>query len=290
LSSSDLEPLVDLGFTALEAEIYSWLLDSAPATGYRIAQALRKPAPNIYKALESLESKGAVIVDEGERRVCRPLPPDEVLGQLERRFRDSKARAARALSGGNGRPHDDRVYRLRSAEAVFERARAMLARAESVVLVDAFPGPLETLTPEIRDTAARGVDTAVLAYAPAQIAGVRVVPAPRPRETLARWPGQWLCLVVDGSEHLISLLSPDGTAVRQAIWTGSLYLSWVYHSAHSAELILAAVMRAERESADPDAMRRALREFTPFRSLEARGYRDLHRRVVEPLPPGGDES
>ena len=92
-------PLVALGFTALEAEIYSLLLEEeAPATGYRVAQALRKPASNIYKALESLESKGAVMVDEGESRLCRPIPPEELLRPARASFPATSGRRPPARS------------------------------------------------------------------------------------------------------------------------------------------------------------------------------------------------
>ena len=74
MAATTVPPLVSLGFTALAAEIYAWLPEEAPVTGYRIAQAIGKPAPNVYKAIETLETKGAVMVDEGKSRLCRPVP------------------------------------------------------------------------------------------------------------------------------------------------------------------------------------------------------------------------
>ena len=68
------EPLVALGFTGLESEIYSLLLRESAVTGYRIAKGLRKPAANVYKAIEALEAKGAVMVDQGRHRVRRGAP------------------------------------------------------------------------------------------------------------------------------------------------------------------------------------------------------------------------
>ena len=38
------QTLVALGLTALEGEVYTLLLRESPATGYRVAQALGKPA------------------------------------------------------------------------------------------------------------------------------------------------------------------------------------------------------------------------------------------------------
>ncbi len=87
MASDDcIEALVSLGFTALESEIYTFLLQESPVTGYRVAQALGKPTANTYKAIESLALKGAVIVAEGAQRHCRAVPAQELLNRLDRRF------------------------------------------------------------------------------------------------------------------------------------------------------------------------------------------------------------
>ncbi|NNE42736.1 MAG: TrmB family transcriptional regulator [Gemmatimonadetes bacterium] len=277
---SIVQPLVSLGFTALEAEVYTYLLREAPVTGYRIAQALRKPAPNIYKAIESLELKGAVLVEEGASRRCRPVPPDELLGHLERRFRDDTRRAAQLLADVSQSPPDDRVYTLRSPDQVLERARRMLADAREVVLADVFPLPLAELRKDLEATARRGALVTVKVYEPTDVAGARVVTDGR-ADIFERWPGQWVNLVVDGREHLVAFLSPDGKSVHQAVWSGSLYLSWVYHSAVGAEMSLDAVRQALADGADARGIARLIDEMDAVKALQARGYRELTRRVAD---------
>jgi sugar-specific transcriptional regulator TrmB len=273
------EPLVELGFTALEAEVYVSLQQEPAITGYRIAQKLGKPAPNIYKALESLQAKGAVLVDEAETRLCRAVPPEELLGHLERRFRQNRDRAARTLSELTQSAGDDRVYRLRSRDQVFERCRSMIRSAREVVLIDVFPKLLLELRSPLEEAAATGVQVAVLTYAPAEVEGARVVESARGQEVLARWPGQWISLAVDGNEQLVAFLDVNGRTVHQAIYTGSLYLSWVYHGALSAEMILVSLHRKLEEGATSDELRQGLAELDPLRATEAPGYRELLRRL-----------
>jgi sugar-specific transcriptional regulator TrmB len=278
------QPLVALGFTTLEAETYAFLLRESPVTGYRIAQALRRPAPNIYKALESLEVKGAVLVEDGDSRLCRPVPPDELLSQLERRFREQRARAERVLSLPPEAAGDDRVYTLRSAAQVLERARGMLRRCAEVALADAFPLALEALRPDLESAAARGVQVAVKAYAPAEVAGARVVLDSASDRVLERWPGQWLNLVVDGREHLIAFLTADGRGVRQAVWSGSAVLSWVYHSALSSEIVLDDVRNRLGAGADAAEAARAADAAEELKTLHAPGYRELAFRFADSGP------
>ena len=120
--------LSSLGFTELEAAVYASLVQASPATGYRVAQAINKPVANTYKAIESLQEKGAVITDETGNKLCRAVPPQEVLQQLESTFSRQKREAADALSRLRPAPGDDGVYALTSRSQVFERCRAMLSR------------------------------------------------------------------------------------------------------------------------------------------------------------------
>jgi HTH-type transcriptional regulator, sugar sensing transcriptional regulator len=269
--------LVDLGFTGLEAEVYTALARHPPMTGYRAAQLLGKPAANVYKAIESLQAKGAVIVDDGGSRVCHAVPAEELLGLLERGFRESRARAAAALAEIESVPADDRVYQLRSREQVLERCRRMLARAESVALLDAFPAPLEGLRAEA-EAAARGVAVAVKAYEPVSLREAEVFVAPEGRAVIARWPGQWVNVVIDGREHLLALLTRDGTGVHQAVWSESAYLSWVYHSAVAREIVMADVERRVAEGASSKELSRSLDRYRRIVASDAPGFALLARR------------
>ena len=280
-----IQPLVELGLTSLEAEIYVSLLQESPVTGYRIAQALGKPAANTYKAIESLERKGAVLVDEGANRLCRAVPAAEFLGRLERAFRSRREEAVQALSRLQGAPEDDRVYQLRSPEQVFERCRTMLERAQQVAILDVFPAPLEEIRAEIERAAARGVKVALELYAPASVEGDEMVLQPRAPAVLARWPGQWMNLVVDGQEHLLAYLTADGKEVHQAIWTSSAYLSWVYHSGAAAELILAAIQKGLEDGRSASKLREELTRLREFTAQEAPGYKRLRRRFSKGEQP-----
>lgn len=275
------EALVELGFTQLEASVYAYLVESAPATGYRIAREIGKPVANTYKAVESLHQKGAVLIEEtGENRLCRAVPAGELLDRLAHGFRARHGRAAEALASLQPAAGDEGLYALTSVEQVYQRARAMLARAREVVLVDLFPEPARLLAGDLEAAAARGAAVAVRLYEPAELRGVRSVVTPDGHRVMARWPGQWLNLVSDGAEFLLSFLSGNGEGVQQAVWSRSCYLAWVYHSAFQWEILGAAIQEAlGREPADAPALRDLVRDFERYRALEAPGY----RRIAESL-------
>ncbi|MCC2669207.1 MAG: hypothetical protein K0Q72_1678 [Armatimonadetes bacterium] len=270
-TESCIEALVELGFTHLEAEIYAFLVQESPATGYRVAQALGKAVANTYKAIETLQNKGAILLDESSTRHYRAVPPGEVLARLERTFADRKARAAQELSRVRTAPLDDRVYRLTTRDQVLERCRAMIQRSRSVLLIDVFPLLLAELRPELERAAERGVTVAVKSYVPAEVTGARVLLNPRGEELMRRYPGQWMIVNADGAELLIASLTVDAGAVVQSVWTSSVYLAWIVHTSLVAEFLLTeTLMQLERGVSGDD--------------LRAVFGRMLHRDAPPPGP------
>lgn len=270
--------LVDLGFTALEAEVYALLVKESPATGYRVAQALGKAAANVYKAIESLERKGAVMVDDGATRLCRPVPIDELLTRLERNFHSSRRRAARAVAAIGGDEPDDRVYRLRSREAVLGRARAMLGRATAVALVDVFPEPFEELHDALAAAAARGVDVAVQLYGAGHVEGADVVRHHDAERILARWPGEQLNLVTDATECLLALMARSRGEVLQAVWSESTYLSCLMHSTLAADTTLVSLSTLAAENAPIETLHATIAARRRLLSTVNPGYHALLAR------------
>jgi sugar-specific transcriptional regulator TrmB len=272
------ESLTAFGFTDLEADIYVFLLGESPATGYRVAQALGKPVANTYKAMQTLQAKGAVVAEDGDGRLCRAVPAAELLAQLERRFQEQHHRATQALAHLKDSSEDHRVYQLRTPAQVLERCRRMLVDCREVAILDAFPRTLAELGAAVAEAAARGVTVAVQAYGPAQVAGAEVTVRPDGEAVVRRWPGQWLNLVTDGQEHVLAFLTEDLQAVHQAVWSRSAYLSWVYHSAVAAEVVLGELACLIEEGASASALRRALRRFPALCKSDLPGYQELIHR------------
>ncbi|MCG8605419.1 hypothetical protein MJD09_10525 [bacterium] len=279
MSTNDsLKALIELGFTGLEAEIYTFLLQESPATGYRIAQAIGKPVANTYKGVQSLEKKGAILVEESANRICRAVPPDELLARLERRFQEKKRKANLMLSGFKKLEGDDRVYQIRSAEQVIERCRRMLQNCRKVAVIDIFPKMLDQLRADIEELANRDVSVAVKVYRPAQIAGAKVFEQADGEKVLRRWSGQWLNVVVDGAEYLLAFLTPDAEQVYQAVWSGSAYLSWVYYCAVMAELQIVGLKKRISKDMSAQQIQQLLEKYDSMFSLEAPGYQQLISR------------
>src|SRR6266478_438781 len=266
--------LVGLGFTQLEAHIYAFLLAETHSSGYRIAQAINKPVANTYKALHSLQGKGAVVMQEGSKRTVGAVPLSELLAAVSRRFQERKELAKRLLSKPSRLNSDSGLYEIRSTDQVFERCTRMLRQSTDVALVTAFPFALERLGRELEKTAERGVTVAATTYQDERIPGVFCIQESKSREVVSRWPGEWLNVVVDGSEYLLSLLGRDNT-ILYAVWSRNPYLAWVYHSAVSAAFASTALIKKIADRCSAEELSRAVQDLQRLRAPDAPGYARL---------------
>jgi sugar-specific transcriptional regulator TrmB len=218
-----------LGFSEIEALVYCYLLTNSPATGYRVSRGIGKPVANTYKAIADLKARGVLGLSNNDKTIASPISPEELLGRLDGEFQRHRHRAAEELAKLSRDPDDEHVYRLSSIEEVLGRARAMMERAQEIILVDAFPGFWEHLRSPAAQAQARGVTVLAKLYVP-DIAGMRVFQPRDAANILAMWPGDRLNLVVDALEHLLALASRDLTQIHQAIWSNSAFISCMQYN------------------------------------------------------------
>ncbi|HEX8169654.1 MAG TPA: helix-turn-helix domain-containing protein [Thermoanaerobaculia bacterium] len=268
-----IEILTSLGLNQLEAEVYVHLLQNEPATAYRIGQALGKQTANVYKAVGVLARRGAVLLEEGQNRVCRAVPVREFIRHTERAFREKTAQAAEALAGAHTPTFDERVYRVESVDAVLERAATMLEKeAKDVAVIDVFPAAFAAIRPSIEKAVRRKVQVHLQTYEPVKIAGTALHVVAHPgQQSLEHWRSEQLNLVIDARQSLLALMSQELDRVHQAVWTESLYVSVLLHGGITAEQTIHRLLHLGVKN-------RALREHRFFFNSRLRGQQELLAR------------
>ncbi|MCC6675539.1 MAG: hypothetical protein IT436_00210 [Phycisphaerales bacterium] len=279
--------LGELGFTPLEAEVYVFLVRESPATGYRIAQGVGKSVGNIYKAVEALEEKGAVMVGEdGGNRLARAVEPSELVARLERDFRVACATTLRKLGPADEAEPDDLLYRIVDRGAFFERCRRVIRGAKRFILLSACPGPLAELADELEALAARGVPVMVKTYGPAEIKGVEIVPDPRGARAVEAGPGQWIELTADGRELAQGVLDHENRELHLGQWTQNPMLNWMAYTGRYADIALAAVRTGINDGATAERLKAVLERFRPFATPASEGKMRMVARYRRPSPAG----
>ncbi len=272
--------LMSLGLNQLEAEVYTLLLTHDTLTGYRIGQLLGKPTANVYKALDALARKGAVLIEDGNSRTCRVVPANEFLGQLETAFHRTTARAAQVLAQFKSVSADERIYQLQSVSLVFERCRNMLARCTTIAILDIFPHAVELLRDAITEAIHRGVEVFLQVYLPIEIEGAHIVVAHQAETVLEFWHSEQLNAITDGKEALLALMNPELTMIHQAIWSQSLYLSCMMHAGFMREHTFNHLMMVQEDDNATYEMRQILAQHKLFHTSEVPGLHDLFHRFA----------
>ena len=255
--------LSEVGFSGLEADVYVALLQEPGVTGYRVSRLVGKPAPNTYKALDSLRVKGAVVVDESSgSRTYSALPIGDYLNGLKRSLESRHEAIEKELQGTAASLVEGGIYKLTAVEQVYARARAMIESAKSVILLDVFPSPLTELEADVRRAARRGVSVFIKAYAAVECRGCDVI-APEAGATadLKYWNGDWLNIVIDCREYLLSFLKPEGAGVHEAVWSRNAYMAVLTYNGILHELLLTRVGQMMRADKTRDEIRRHVREL-----------------------------
>ncbi len=286
MKQNEIESLSRIGLNQLEAEVYTLLLPQEPMTAYRIGKLLGKPTANVYKAIDSLESKGAVIVEEGNNRICRAVPISEFLKHLEQDFLKKTKQAARSLSHLKVKRYDERIYKLQSISHIFSRCTRMLDRCKAIAVIDAFPKPLEAIQGALLKAIKRGVEIFVQAYEPVDIPGARLVIPPQSDLVLKYWSSQQLNVVTDGKEHILALFDQGLSEIYHATWSRNLYLSCILHAGLMHEHNIHRIRAVQESKKMPEKVREILSKQKFFHNSNIPGQKELFSRYsVSKEPP-----
>jgi sugar-specific transcriptional regulator TrmB len=117
-SAAALRPLLEIGFTQLEAREYIFLLGNRPATAYGIGSGSGAPSPMSTRP----GTRFLAAAPSSSRRVttvsAAAVPADQFLDRVDRAFHSKTKEAAKALAKLERQTEDERVYRMESAGQV----------------------------------------------------------------------------------------------------------------------------------------------------------------------------
>ncbi len=258
------EDIIELGFSRIEAEIFVFLVQRPSATGYQVAKALGRPNSNIYRALDTLQTKGAVLLADGDKRLYRAVAIEELTGQITRRVEEKGQRAVTNIAALSERESDDRIYSLTTVDQMYASCRRLLEGCEEVAFLDLSPLPLEALRPDIEAAAARGARIGIQVYEGVEIPGVEVVKHPRPAQVREHLPLQAVVLIVDGVRCLLGATDKSGQRVYSCLWSESVFLSYFMMGYMNSELTLNRITPGLGDGSSPADVKTA---FESWRSM-----------------------
>lgn len=217
--------LVNLGFTQLESEIYTYLLIHGTSTGYGVAKGVDKAVANVYKAIESLSAKGAVEQTSGKKKQCVAVPWKQLIASQRRKFDSDMSQLEESFKNLPSQSTDEQVYQLKNFEQLRDYAAELIENAQHVLLADIEPNAVDLFKPSLIAAAKRGVEVIVKVYEPVELTGVETIVRTKGKQVYGKTNDVQLSVCSDGSEVLIALLSQGADQVIQAFKTRSSLMS-----------------------------------------------------------------
>jgi len=227
-----------LGFNQLEAAIYLTLVQNNRMTGYKVAKTLAKPAANTYKALASLQKKGAVLCDSSDStKQFEAVPIKEFLNQREAEFREQRKIIEAEIQSLEQTEQKAGIYQLKSREFALEKAKTMIEAAESVLLLDIFPQPLNALETVLNNRAAapQAPEMWIKTYRKNPRLAAPAFVAFNGEQIIENSAGQWLILVKDISEALAVCFPKNQGDITHGVWIKDPFLAYVLYNGSANE-------------------------------------------------------
>jgi len=235
---NNIDSLKQLGLNQLEAEVYLHLLSNKQMTAYKVGKSINKPTANVYKAIDSLSKKGAVLIESNKSKYCKAVAPNEFLSHYEKDILDKTQKLKASLHNLENDFDDEKTYSIESVPLVFERFETMMAKAKVIAVIDAFPKALDTVLDSIDKAIKRGVEVYIQAYKPVEILGADIATSNIAEKAMDHWNSEQLNLIIDGEEYLVSLMNNSLTKVIQASWSTNYFMACTLHAGRMHEQTL----------------------------------------------------
>lgn len=230
--SEVLNALQRLGFGTTEAKVLVGLHKLETATARDVSRTTDVSRPQVYSAMDGLEQRGLINVQQANPKQFQPVTPDETAALLKRTFEqdiDQIADHLADVAAQRDNPTEERedIWTVRGQEAISERIVQLIDEATSRVV---FGVQKETLlTPEItqmlRERAGPDVDVLLLSSSVEvrdHFSGDEPITVIEPRDRMSERDHTGRMLLIDRETVLHSVLGDEelpGLTRETAYWS-----------------------------------------------------------------------
>lgn len=228
---TNIQLLMDVGLSKLQARIYLTFSRGDKLTGYAVAKRLHEPAANIYKALDSLQNKGLVLLDDSSSvKYYTAQPMSFYLDQLELRLADKRKIIESEIKPGEFESFQEGIYRIDSYEQLYTQASALIEKSREIIALDSTTPPIEQIRNDLQKASGKGITILIKSYEEINIPNCRVVYSRKMGSPVYELPIQYFHLVVPGEGYITALLNHGNRQLLHGVYTQNIILSIVAYN------------------------------------------------------------
>jgi len=208
--------MMQLGFTLYEAKSYIALLQNYPVTRYEISQKSGVPRSAIYDVIRRLENFGAVSIISTNPEKYVPLPPEEFLRMLERRYHEKLENFRDSLSEMTTDLEPEQLWNITGYKNLIEKARDMIQSTKYEIYLSAWQSEVMEIKRELVEAKKRGVKIVIFSFTEVPPIGLVYSYCLEEKELDKVWDHK-IILICDREELLMG--EANRQAERKSAWT-----------------------------------------------------------------------
>ena len=198
-----IDQLTELGFTTYESKSYIALLKKNPASGYEIAQESGVPRSVVYDVLRKLEKSGIVMGIQDKPKKYLPLPPDQLVSKLKKKFTSSVDHLESSMEEFLNREQEGGLWNISGYDNTLEKAKEMIKAAHKNIYLSAWGSEINILKKHLVAAIKRGVTTTIFTFNPVTLKDADIFSYGIEENTLEKHWDHKIVLVTDKKEVLM---------------------------------------------------------------------------------------
>lgn len=214
---SEPSKLTEFGFSQYEASCYLALLAHHPSNGSQLSRQSGIARSRIYDVLRNLTRKDLAFEVEPGRYV--PLPPEELVKRLRRRFETDLPQLEKELNALAKDFNYEYILTIRGVGAVFRKAAEIIDAAHKELYVRLFPRAGKYLNDHLIDAQNRGVGIRYIAMGRVAHTFDIQIEHPSIEKLPRKIGGSSIDIIADKSEALAGVFEKGKEETSPIIWT-----------------------------------------------------------------------
>lgn len=241
-----LEILKNLNFTEYEAKAYLALLEESPLTGYAVAKNSGVPRSKIYEVLDSLVTRGDILVSPGSTQQYTPIPAKELIRTRRIKAEENFQLAEESLKYFSHSAKDrENIWNITGCSEILDKVKECILLAKHRILIEVWKEEFKELESELRKAADKGVLITIIAYGEIESDFGNIYLHDMNNEITDEYGGRWIVVSADNSEVVAGIVSLDKDS--RAAWTMHQGLVMPITEVIIHDLYIMEIMKEHRE-------------------------------------------
>jgi len=209
--------LKELGFSQYEASCYLALVANHPINGSQLSKLSGIARSRIYDVLRNLSSKGYVLEVNSGKYV--PLPPDELVRRLQKKFGDNIDVFENQIDKISQENRPEYVWSITGYDNVMEKAKELIQEAKNEIYIRLFPKADRHLHKALTAADQRGVKIRYIAMGDIEKKFDIQITHPDHEHLQQTIGGCSIEIIIDKKEALVGIFETDNEDTSPINWT-----------------------------------------------------------------------